>query len=182
MSQITTDSQARKDSPVFTGFLNYFPLAVVEVARLSKASNDKHNPGQALHWSKEISCDHADCLVRHQLEHDVLDTSDGFYHDVKVAWRAMAQLQMRLEARIDVDIESTVIPDSGPEEVQEQIATTYIKIVKAGKMGLSVSLNGDVFESVYSRYHHSWRCQDNHYNFVVTSEDFRLGHVVEVEA
>lgn len=86
----------RKETPVFSGFMNYFPLAIAEVARLSKAGNDKHNPGQPLHWSKGKSNDHADCIARHLLEHDQLD-DDGFYHDVKVAWRAMALLQTRLE-------------------------------------------------------------------------------------
>lgn len=86
----------RKNTPVFSGFMNYFPLAIAEVARLSKAGNDKHNPGQPLHWSKGKSNDHADCIARHLLEHDQLD-DDGFYHDVKVAWRAMALLQTRLE-------------------------------------------------------------------------------------
>lgn len=86
----------RKNTPVFSGFLAYFPLAVEEVARLSKAGNDKHNPGEPLHWSKGKSNDHADCLARHLLEHDKLD-DDGFRHDVKVAWRAMALLQTRLE-------------------------------------------------------------------------------------
>lgn len=89
-------SQERKDTPVFSGFLRYFPLAVAEVARLSKAGNDKHNPGQPLHWSKGKSNDHADCIARHLMEHDQMD-DDGFMHDVKVAWRAMALLQTRLE-------------------------------------------------------------------------------------
>ena len=95
---ITTDSKARKEAPVYSGFLAYFPDAVAEVARLSKVGNDKHNPGQPLHWSRDKSSDHADCIARHQLEFDQIDT-DGFYHAVKVAWRAMAQLQVLLEVK-----------------------------------------------------------------------------------
>ena len=94
---ITTDSKARKEAPVYSGFLAYFPDAIAEVARLSKAGNDKHNPGEPLHWSRGKSNDHADCIARHQLEFDQIDT-DGFYHAVKVAWRAMAQLQVLLES------------------------------------------------------------------------------------
>ena len=73
-AKITTDSQERKDTPVFSGFMAYFPLAMAEVARLSKEGNDKHNPGEPLHWARGKSEDHADCIVRHQLEVGVVDT------------------------------------------------------------------------------------------------------------
>lgn len=95
--KLTTDSQERKDTPIFSGFMKYFPLAIAEVARLSKAGNDKHNPGQPLHWSREKSSDHGDCIVRHQIDAGTIDEEDGFLHDVKVAWRAMAQLEVALE-------------------------------------------------------------------------------------
>ena len=85
---------------MFKGFLDYFPLAVAEVARLSLASNEKHNPGEPLHWSKDKSNDHLDCLARHLLEAGKEDT-DGFLHDVKVAWRALANLQTILESDDD---------------------------------------------------------------------------------
>lgn len=95
---IPVDSQERKDVPVFSGCMAYFPDALAEVARLSQAGNDKHNPGQPLHWSRDKSSDHLDCVARHLLESGVVDT-DGFLHDVKVAWRALANLQVKLEAR-----------------------------------------------------------------------------------
>ena len=91
-----TESELRKGTPVFSGFLNYFPLAVQEVARLSKAGNDKHNPNQPLHWAKEKSNDHADCVARHLLDIGKPD-EDGFSHTVHLAWRAMALLQIELE-------------------------------------------------------------------------------------
>ena len=90
-----TESKKRKDAPVFSGFMQYFPNAIFEVARLSKAANEKHNPNEPLHWAKQKSNDHSDCLARHQLEVGTIDT-DGFDHAVKVAWRAMAQLEMLL--------------------------------------------------------------------------------------
>ena len=93
---ITEDSDARKGIPICTGLLDYFPDALAEIARLSKAGNDKHNPGEPLHWSREKSGDHADCIIRHMLDRGRVDT-DGFLHDVKVAWRALAQLQIALE-------------------------------------------------------------------------------------
>jgi hypothetical protein len=100
--KLPTDSQTRKDTPVHSGCLAYFPLALAAVARLSKAGNDKHNPGQPLHWSREKSSDHADCAARHLLEVGVVDPDDGFSHSVKLAWRALALLQLEEEARMAV--------------------------------------------------------------------------------
>lgn len=94
---VTSDSNERKNIPVYSGVLAYFPDALVAVARLSRKGNDKHNPGEPLHWARDKSTDHADCLVRHQLEFDQIDEEDGEYHAVKVAWRALAQLQTLLE-------------------------------------------------------------------------------------
>lgn len=93
---MTTDAKERKGLPVTTGVLDYFPLALIEVARVSKAGNDQHNPGQPLHWSKGKSNDHADCLGRHLLERGTID-DDGQRHSAKLAWRALALLQTELE-------------------------------------------------------------------------------------
>jgi hypothetical protein len=94
---LPTDAKARKAVPLCTGVFDYFPDALAEVAIVSQAGNDQHNPGQPLHWSKHKSSDHADCLLRHQLERGTLDT-DGMRHSAKVAWRALAQLQIEIEA------------------------------------------------------------------------------------
>lgn len=90
-------AQARKDTPITTGVLDYFPDALLEVARVSKIGNDQHNPGEPLHWAKEKSKDEADALVRHLLDRGTLDT-DGTRHTAKVAWRALALLQRELDA------------------------------------------------------------------------------------
>ncbi len=95
---LPTDPKARKDTPITTGVLDYFPLALAEVARVSKAGNDQHNPGQPLHWSKEKSSDHADCIGRHLLERGTID-NDGQRHSAKLAWRALANLQIELESK-----------------------------------------------------------------------------------
>lgn len=96
VAALPTDSDARKEIPLVRGVLDYFPAALAEVAKLSKAGNDKHNPGQDLHWSRGKSGDHADCILRHLAERGVIDT-DGLSHSVKVAWRALALLQEELE-------------------------------------------------------------------------------------
>ena len=93
---LSTDSAERKQMPITTGFLDYFPLAVAEVAKCSKAGNDQHHPGKALHWDKSKSTDHADCIARHLIDRDSYDT-DGIRHSVKLAWRALAYLQIQLE-------------------------------------------------------------------------------------
>ena len=94
---LSTDKGSRKAAPVMSGVIDYFPLAVDAVARVSKAGNDQHNPGQPLHWARGKSNDHADCIVRHLIERGTIDT-DGQRHSAKVAWRALALLQEELEA------------------------------------------------------------------------------------
>jgi hypothetical protein len=63
-----TDSAARKDTPVYSGFLAYFPAAIAGAARHSKRGNDKHNPGEQLHHARGKSTDHDDCVARHLMD------------------------------------------------------------------------------------------------------------------
>ena len=93
---LPTDPQERKGIPITTGVLDYFPLAIAEVAKCSKAGNDQHNPGQPLHWARDKSTDHADCIPRHLIDRGAFDT-DGIRHSAKLAWRALALLQIELE-------------------------------------------------------------------------------------
>lgn len=96
-----SDSSTRKNSPVFGGVIQYFPDALMELSRHSKAGNDKHNPGQPLHWAKEKSKDHADCIARHLIDignsWDKRDPETNSYHATALAWRALALLQTLLE-------------------------------------------------------------------------------------
>src|SRR5690242_15632309 len=96
-----TDRATRKETPIYSGFIKYFPLAMVAVSQLSKSANEVHNPGQPLHWSKGKSNDHRDCLGRHMLELDEYDTEADhdyhYLHAVKAFWRAGAILQEILE-------------------------------------------------------------------------------------
>lgn len=86
----------RKAIPLCTGVLDYFPDALIAVARVSFEGNKQHNPGEPLHWAKEKSTDHADCIMRHLVERGTLD-SDGTLHSAKTAWRALALLQIEIE-------------------------------------------------------------------------------------
>lgn len=101
---LPADSAERKAVPLAGGCLDYFPAALAEIARLSKVGNDKHNPGEPLHHARGKSSDHRDCIARHLLDCGMLDAPEypggpQFLHDVKLAWRALANLQETLEAR-----------------------------------------------------------------------------------
>lgn len=94
---LPTDPKKRKEFPVGTGVLDYFPDAIIAVAHVSWHGNNQHNPGMPLHWSRDKSNDHADTLIRHFMERGTLDT-DGTRHSAKMAWRALAILQLEIEA------------------------------------------------------------------------------------
>jgi hypothetical protein len=96
MSILTTDKKARKESPMARGVLDYFPRALLAVANVSFVGNEQHNPGQPMHWARDKSTDHADCILRHLAERGTVD-DDGLRHSAKVAWRALALLETELE-------------------------------------------------------------------------------------
>lgn len=90
-------AEERKKHPIVTGVLDYFPDALMEVARVSFEGNFQHNPGEPLHWDKSKSTDDADALGRHLISRGTRDT-DGMRHTAKVAWRALAMLQREIES------------------------------------------------------------------------------------
>jgi hypothetical protein len=93
---LPTDAKTRKAMPIARGVLDYFPDALAAVAEVSRLGNEQHNPGQPLHWSKDKSTDHADCIIRHLIDRGQID-SDGARHAAKVAWRALALLQIEID-------------------------------------------------------------------------------------
>lgn len=82
------DPAERKLYPIFSGFLSYFPSAVVAVSHHIVEGNAQHNLGSELYWDRSKSTDHLDCAIRHSMEGDL----------VAAAWRILAALQMKLEA------------------------------------------------------------------------------------
>jgi len=88
----------RKKHPVYTGVVKYFPDALMEISKVSCIGNKQHHPDEPLHWDKNKSPDHLDALMRHLLEADDLD-DDGVLHLAKVAWRALAALQSKLDKK-----------------------------------------------------------------------------------
>lgn len=94
---MTEKAAARKATPVYSGVLKYFPTALKEVSRCSKAGNDQHHPDKPLHWDMSKSTDELDALTRHLIDHSVNPVDDdGQLHLAKVAWRALAALERYL--------------------------------------------------------------------------------------
>ncbi len=97
---LPTDSKERKDHPLMSGCLKYFPAALAGVARTSKLGNDKHNPGQELHHARGKSSDHGDCILRHMMDTQDLLAAKERGQEVteqqildeasQMAWRALA--------------------------------------------------------------------------------------------
>jgi hypothetical protein len=98
---LPTDSNERKNYPLFRGCLRYFPAALAGVAKNSKLGNDKHNPGEEMHHARGKSSDHGDCIIRHLTDvEDLLaaynrgDTTaipqDILNEANQLAWRALA--------------------------------------------------------------------------------------------
>jgi len=85
---LPNDSASRKQYALSSGLFDYFPAALAAVAKHSFLSNEKHNPGEPVHWSRGKSADHLDAALRHIMERDL----EG------AAWRILAALQMQLEA------------------------------------------------------------------------------------
>ena len=94
---LPTDPKARKRIPIASGVVRYFPDALIAVAEVSYLGNEQHNPGEPLHWSREKSNDHEDCLMRHIVDKDW----------AKAAWRALAILQLAEEQKHRTSNEAT---------------------------------------------------------------------------
>jgi hypothetical protein len=101
---LPTDSAERKNYPMLSGLLNYFPAALAGAANTSKLGNDKHNPGQPLHHARGKSMDHGDCIIRHLMDTENLKASfkagessvkqsDILLEANQLVWRALAYSQ-----------------------------------------------------------------------------------------
>lgn len=78
------------------GLVDYFPDALAEVSHVSHQATQQHHPDKEMHWDRSKSNDHADCIMRHLIGRGTTDT-DGMLHSAKLAWRALALLQIELE-------------------------------------------------------------------------------------
>lgn len=102
-------SEERKGEPIHSGVMMYFPDALAAIARWSLIGNVKHNgPDAPLGWARGKSMDQMDCMARHSLTKDALDSGEA--EGVAMAWRALAQLQLDEERRLK---EKGIMPYSG---------------------------------------------------------------------
>lgn len=87
----------RKDYPLARGLLFLFPNACAAVAHCSLVGAKQHGLDDPGVWDRDASDDHEDALLRHLMDAGHHDT-DGVRHSAKVAWRALAILQLEIEA------------------------------------------------------------------------------------
>lgn len=116
-SLLPEDAAERKCVPLASGVLDYFPSALIEVAKVSHVGNEQHNPGQSLHWARGKSNDHADTILRHFVQRGLKD-KDGLRHSAKLAWRTLALLQMELEADGAPVARGATFPDDIPSSTK----------------------------------------------------------------
>lgn len=107
---LPTDSAERKEVPLYSGVLKYFPAALAGVARISEQGNRKHNPGVPMHHARGKSSDHGDCILRHLADLSDIEADIGRSADYaslpdsdkvrnllaeasQLAWRALALSQ-----------------------------------------------------------------------------------------
>lgn len=94
--KLPADPAKRKAIPLCRGLLDYFPDACAAVAEVSRVGCEQHHI-EPMRWVRGISMDQEDCIIRHLIDRGKLDT-DGLRHTAKVAWRALALLQLEIEA------------------------------------------------------------------------------------
>ena len=90
----------RKEYPMYSGLLKYFPNALKYVSHVSYKGNEQHHSDKPLHWDKSKSSDEPDALIRHLSDHSINPIDDdGLLHLGKVAWRGLAMLERYLEEK-----------------------------------------------------------------------------------
>lgn len=72
----------RKQTPLYSGLIKYFPDALCEVARVSYIGSKQHHPEEEIHWDRDKSKDDLDALMRHLMENGMHDI-DGVEEQVK---------------------------------------------------------------------------------------------------
>jgi hypothetical protein len=76
--------------------LRYFPDALAAVGQVILKGQTQHNTHG---WDRDKSMDHEEAMLRHAVDAGYLDV-DGVPHSAKVAWRALALLQLELETEL----------------------------------------------------------------------------------
>lgn len=131
-SRLPTDPTERKKIPL-AAVWNYFDLALIEVAKVIYGGNQQHNPGsKEMVWDRSKSTDQEECLQRHFLDRGTLDT-DGLRHTAKMAWRALAMLQLEMEAALAAE----------PSRASRGVPTTTLRPVEWSPRQLELLFGDD---------------------------------------
>jgi len=85
-----------KEDCMASGCVDYFPNALAAVGRHSRYGNEKHNPGEALHWAFDKSTAHADAVLSHFAQRNKIDPKSDEDYDVGALWRMLALVETRL--------------------------------------------------------------------------------------
>lgn len=83
------------------GVVNYFPRALEAIAEVSDVGAKKY-VWDGWKTVPDGVAFYSDAMARHLLRESIdgpVDPSDGLHHDVKVAWNALARIELRLAAR-----------------------------------------------------------------------------------
>lgn len=99
---LPTDYDARKAIPLFDFLTGYFPLAMVELTKVSVAGNAQHgNAPDKIRWARGKSMDQLNTAMRHMFDHGMGNPVDvdGTMHLAKAAWRLCAEIQLLCEVR-----------------------------------------------------------------------------------
>ena len=86
-------------SPVMQGVLQYFPRALLEVAKVSQAGANKYT-WKGWETVSNGPARYGDALARHILLEDIEGTYDrdtGLMHAAQAAWNALARLELILK-------------------------------------------------------------------------------------
>ena len=78
--------------------VTYFRDAIIAIGRHSIKANEKHSPGQPIHWNRNQSKDQWGSWGRHLSALGTIDEETGSPHHVPWAWRTLAIVQLYLEA------------------------------------------------------------------------------------
>ena len=90
---------------IWQGVLNYFPLALAEVSKVSEDGAIKHEnplPDKGFMVDRYTVLGFNDAIARHLLaltEGEVNEDDNGAYHRAQIAWNALASLEKILREK-----------------------------------------------------------------------------------
>lgn len=145
MNSLPSDDAQRALYPMADGCLDYFPNALAEVSRISYEGNQKHNPGQPMHWARGKSTDHRNKIIRHTVDSRP-DTEEAIEHAAQAAWRALANLQEKIERVRGVPMSGASLP--------AEVAVGPLTTDDGWQPKETAPKDGTVIEVEYNRWGH----------------------------